>query len=64
MGARNTRPCGEAGCTNETHRWRQCPNNACRTDIAFCEAHGGDERAVAQMEAHIQVQNPAGERRP
>lgn len=43
----------EAGCEQVLHHWRQCPLASCRHDIAYCEEHGGEDRAVREMRQHI-----------
>ena len=41
----------DAPCPNEVKQWRQCGND-CRLEIAYCDEHGGDERAAREMAEH------------
>lgn len=49
--AAKSRSCN--GCSAETWKWRQCPDNNCRLDLCYCDSCGGDERATAEMSKHI-----------
>ena len=52
-----TRKCG--GCGKEQDAWRACSKPPCRTEICYCVADGGDQRAVAEMEKHIAEEHAA-----
>jgi hypothetical protein len=56
--------CDEPGCDAILTRWRECPGTravighenfleACARRIAYCDEHGGDDRATTEMSAHI-----------
>lgn len=38
-------------CDGPVTRWRQC-GNGCRIEIGYCDWHGGDARAAAEMSEH------------
>lgn len=39
-------------CVEVVHNWRQC-GRGCREVRAYCEAHGGMDRATAEMVEHM-----------
>ncbi len=49
-------PCNVCGTL--CHAWRQCPDNTCRKDIAYCKAHAGDDLAIEAMILHIKSHAP------
>lgn len=46
--------CNEHECGASVALYRQCPVSNCGKDVAYCKAHGGDDRAFAEMTPHIQ----------
>jgi hypothetical protein len=51
-------------CGREVRRYRQCPLKSCCYEIARCDEHGGDVRAVALMIDHIALHVRTGELAP
>lgn len=49
--------CHEPGCHDRTQIYRQCANNHCKKDIAYCKQHGGDDRAMAEIQAHMKKEH-------
>lgn len=45
--------CNETGCTANAQLYRQCADNKCKKEIGYCKAHGGDDRAIEEMGAHM-----------
>ena len=53
-----TRTCQEPGCGKALNRWRSCGDRNCKVEAAWCDAHGGDDRAVSEMVKHIKTAHP------
>lgn len=51
-------PCGRttdgaAPCGLPCRSWRQCPIPGCGFNVARCDGHGGDKRAMGMMLDHV-----------
>lgn len=45
---------GAVVCGIEVHQWRSC-GAGCKLTKAFCENHGGVERATTEMTLHMRT---------
>jgi hypothetical protein len=50
--SRLTRLCED--CGKEIDNWRSCPIKGCKKETVFCDACGGDDKAMEIMKAHIE----------
>lgn len=41
------------GCCEGKVFARSCPDRGCNRVFAFCATHGGDERAIAEVQNHL-----------